>query len=123
MIQVERTDFVTLPVEDLERAERFYSEVLGLPKSQGREGMFAEFETGNTTISLFNFNAVGREVSTHGAPIALRVPDVEQARADLESRGIEFFGDILDSGVCHMAFFEDTEGNSLMLHRRYAPTA
>ena len=123
MIQIERTDFVTLPVEDLARAERFYSETLGLPKSQGREGVFAEFETGNTTISLFNFQNVGREVAGHGAPIALRVPDVEQARADLESRGVEFSGDILDSGVCHMAFFEDTEGNSLMLHRRYAPPA
>jgi len=123
LLQVERTDFVTLPVEDLERAERFYSEVLGLPKSQGREGMFAEFETGNTTISLFNFQAIGREVGKHGAPIALRVPDVEKARADLESRGIEFYGDILDSGVCHMAFFQDTEGNALMLHRRYAPPA
>jgi predicted enzyme related to lactoylglutathione lyase len=122
MIEIERTDFVTVPVEDLDRAERFYGEKLGLEKSQGREGMFAEFETGNLTISLFDFSKVGREIGSHGAPIALRVPDVEAARADLESRGIEFFGDILDSGVCHMAFFQDTEGNSLMLHRRYAPT-
>jgi predicted enzyme related to lactoylglutathione lyase len=121
LFQVERTDFVTVPVEDVGRAERFYSEILGLPKSQGREGMFAEFETGNTTISLFNFQSVGREVSSHGAPIALRVADVEAARAELESRGVEFFGDILDSGVCHMAFFQDSEGNALMLHRRYAP--
>jgi predicted enzyme related to lactoylglutathione lyase len=121
LIEVERTDFVTVPVEDLERAERFYSETLGLPRSQGREGMFAEFETGNLTISLFNFATVGREVGRHGAPIALRVPNVEAARSELESRGVEFYGDILDSGVCHMAFFQDTEGNALMLHRRYAP--
>jgi hypothetical protein len=27
----------------------------------------------------------------------------------------------VDTGVCHMAFFSDSEGNALMLHRRYAP--
>jgi catechol 2,3-dioxygenase-like lactoylglutathione lyase family enzyme len=57
----------------------------------------------------------------HTAYIALRVPDVEETRVDLEGKGVEFQGDTLDTGVCHMAFFNDPDGNSLMLHRRYAP--
>jgi predicted enzyme related to lactoylglutathione lyase len=51
------------------------------------------------------------------------VDDVAAARAALEQRGVEFSGDILDTGVCHMAFFADPDGNALMLHHRYAPRA
>jgi predicted enzyme related to lactoylglutathione lyase len=52
---------------------------------------------------------------------ALHVDDVGAARAELEGRGVEFAGDILDTGVCHMALFTDPDGNDLMLHSRYAP--
>jgi catechol 2,3-dioxygenase-like lactoylglutathione lyase family enzyme len=121
LIQIERTDFVSVPVEDLERAERFYSETLGLPRSKGMQGMFAEYETGNVTLFLFDPKSVGREVSPHRGPLALRVPDVAAARSTLEADGISFDGDTIDSGVCHMAFLNDTEGNVLMLHNRYAP--
>lgn len=55
------------------------------------------------------------------APPALHVEDVADARAELESKGITFNGDIIDTGVCHMALFEDPDGNDLMLHHRYAP--
>ena len=54
-------------------------------------------------------------------PIALQVDDVAAARALLESRGVAFHGDTLDTGVCHMALFSDPDGNALMLHHRYAP--
>jgi predicted enzyme related to lactoylglutathione lyase len=65
---------------------------------------------------------VGREFEgPHTAHIALRVPDVAEARRELEGKGVEFEGEILDTGVCHMAFFKDPDGNALMLHRRYAP--
>ena len=43
------------------------------------------------------------------------------AREALEAKGVAFDGEILDTGVCHMAFFQDPDGNALMLHRRYAP--
>jgi predicted enzyme related to lactoylglutathione lyase len=121
LIRVERTDFVSVPVQDLERAEQFYGAALGLSKSRGEPGVFAEFETGNLTLQLFVPKAIGREVAPHGGPIALRVPDVAVARAELEDAGVLFDGEIIDSGVCHMALFEDPEGNLLMLHRRYAP--
>ena len=54
-------------------------------------------------------------------PLALQVEDVAAARTELESRGVSFRGDIIDSGVCHMANFEDPDGNSYVLHHRYAP--
>lgn len=118
---VERTDFVSVPVTDMERSIRFYGETLGL--DQIGEGGYPEFQIGeNVSLYLIDLTSVGREFSgPHTAYIALRVPDVSEARAELEGRGVTFAGDTYDSGVCHMAFFHDPDGNSLMLHRRYAP--
>lgn len=115
-------DFVTLPTADFERAVEFYGSVLGLEESV-RYGKMpgVEFETGSLTISIIESSAFGLEFSPHGHPIALHVDDVEAARAELESRGVEFTADTLDSGVCHMAGFKDPDGNALMLHCRYAP--
>ena len=117
---VERTDFVSVPVEDMERAKRFYSEKLGIQSPNLDEG-WPEFETGNVSIYLVDPTRFGQEFRPNVAHIALRVADVAAERARLEQAGVEFFGEIRDTGVCHMAFFQDTEGNALMLHRRYAP--
>jgi predicted enzyme related to lactoylglutathione lyase len=51
--------------------------------------------------------------------VALRVPDVDAARAALEAKGVEFDGETITTRVCRMAFFKDPDGNSLMLHRRF----
>ncbi|MGI8749345.1 MAG: VOC family protein [Thermoleophilaceae bacterium] len=114
-------DFTMLPTRDFDAAVEFYGTVLGLPctKRYGRVPG-AEFETGNLTLVVFDFSAVGREVA-NGGPVALRVDDVESARGELESRGVSFIGETMDSGVCHQAFFEDPDGNTLILHHRYAP--
>jgi len=118
---VERTDFISVPVRDMERSKRFYAETLGLPSPSLDEGGWPEFETGNVSLYLVDPTNMGREfVGPHTGYIALRVPDVTETRAVLEGKGVEFEGDILDTGVCHMAFFRDPDGNALMLHRRYA---
>ena len=80
-----------------------------------------EFETGTLTIAIMQSDAFGLEFQPHGHPIALHVPDVGVARAELEGRGVTFAADTIDSGVCHMAHFRDPDGNVLMLHSRYAP--
>ena len=121
MIDVERADFVSVPVQDMERAKRFYSETLGISSPNLDEG-WPEFETGNVSLYLVDPTRFGQEFRPHGAHIALRVSDVAAARAKLEEAGIEFHGETRDTGVCQMAFFSDSEGNALMLHRRYAPT-
>lgn len=115
-------DFVGMPTRDLEGAVAFYGDVLGLHRSVYMpDNHFAEFETGNVTLSVYNATEMGMEHHANPNPIALRVPDVAQVRATLEGRGVEFRGEMLDTGVCHMAFFTDPDGNALMLHRRYAP--
>ena len=116
------TDFVAVATKDMDRAERFYGEVLGLPLSK-RWGRMpaAEFETGTLTIAVMQSDAFGMEFRANNHPIALRVDDVAAARAELESRGVQFKTEIIDSGVCHQAFFEDPDGNVLGLHHRYAP--
>jgi predicted enzyme related to lactoylglutathione lyase len=115
-------DFVGIPTHDLERAVEFYGQTLGLPCSVHMpERNFAEFETGNLTINLMDAEKMGLEHNTYKNPIALHVDDVAAARAELEARGVQFDMDTFDSGVCHMAFFRDPDGNSLMLHHRYAP--
>ena len=119
---VERTDFVSVPVADMARARRFYAETLALPPVGGSDEAWPEFQLGeNVSLYLIDPANIGEQFTApHSSHIALRVPDVAAAREELESRGVEFHGDILDTGVCHMAFFTDTEGNALMLHRRYA---
>ncbi len=119
-------DFVSVPVTDLDAARAFYRDVLGLKPSQvyqrrGQPAMGAEFETGTVTISLLDVAAIGREFRANVLPIAFRVDDVAAARAELEAKGVAFQADTLDSGVCHMAFFADPDGNALVLHHRYAP--
>jgi predicted enzyme related to lactoylglutathione lyase len=121
-ISIGPVDFVGLPTSDLEVAARFYGETLGLRRSVFiPERNYAEFETENLTLSIFNAAKMGLEHSRNPNPIALHVDDVARARAALEENGVEFKGDILDTGVCHMAFFADPDGNALMLHHRHAP--
>ena len=114
-------DFVYLPTRDLDAAMAFYGETLELPRSAYNGRNHAEFETGNLTISLLHAESAGLRHSVSPNPIALHVEDVAAARATLEERGVTFEGDIVDSGVCHMAFFADADGHALMLHHRYAP--
>ncbi|HZH24346.1 MAG TPA: VOC family protein [Solirubrobacteraceae bacterium] len=121
-------DFVSIPTTDLAASMAFYGEVLGLERSsvwqgRGQDPVGAEFETGSLTLALLDSAKLGIAVHRNNHPIALRVDDVEAARAELESRGVEFKADTLDSGVCHQAFFEDPAGNTLALHHRYAPRA
>jgi predicted enzyme related to lactoylglutathione lyase len=123
---ITRVDFVSVPTRDLEVAREFYGTVLGLPPSsvyqRGSEPpLGAEFETGNLTLSVVVAEKVGIEFQPNKVPIALHVDDIEAARAELESRGVTFSADTLDTGVCYMAFFQDPDGNALMLHHRYAP--
>ncbi len=115
-------DFILVSTRDFDRAVAFYGTTLGLPLS-ARYGQRpgAEFETGSLTIAVIESEAFGIEPRANNHPIALQVDDVEAARAELESRGVSFQADTLDTGVCHMASFEDPDGNALMLHHRYAP--
>lgn len=115
-------DFAAISTKDLPKAVEFYGEMLGLPRSVYlQERNYAEFETGNLTLSVIDAEKMGMEHQARGHEIALHVDDVEAARKTLEERGVQFRGDTFDTGVCHMALFNDPDGNPLMLHHRYAP--
>jgi catechol 2,3-dioxygenase-like lactoylglutathione lyase family enzyme len=120
VIDVEKVDFVSIPTRDVVRSRRFYGEVLGLPT---RRSSPDEFETSNLTLGLWQPEAEDVAFSPSTAGIALRVPDVAAARQALEEHGVEFLGETVDTGICHMGFFYDPDGNVLILHRRYAPLA
>jgi predicted enzyme related to lactoylglutathione lyase len=115
-------DFVPFSTQDIDKAIDFYGSRLGLHRSvYVPERHYAEFETGNVTLSIVEGEAMGIGHHVHRIAVALHVDDVAAARSALEGRGVQFQGDILDTGVCHMAFFADPDGNALMLHHRYAP--
>lgn len=115
-------DFATVFVTDYPAAVEFYGQTLGLEHSVDYGKIPAgEFETGNLTLQVLDAASVGREFQASGHPIAFHVEDVEATRAELESKGVKFLADTMDSGVCHMAHFTDPDGNALMIHHRYAP--
>jgi catechol 2,3-dioxygenase-like lactoylglutathione lyase family enzyme len=116
-MQVEQIDFVSVPTRDNARAIAWYRDVLGLPVSEYSEG---EVETPNVTIAFWNPEVEGEEFLPNAAGFALRVADVEAAVEEVRAAGGEVMG-IVDSGVCHMGFVKDPDGNTLILHRRYAP--
>jgi predicted enzyme related to lactoylglutathione lyase len=119
---VSGTDFICVPTRDYDAAAKFYGEVLGLQFGKRWGDMPAgEFETGNLTIAVMQSDAFGQQFSPHSLPVALHVDDVAAAKGELESQGVEFMTDIIDSGVCHQAIFRDPDGNALGIHHRYAP--
>jgi catechol 2,3-dioxygenase-like lactoylglutathione lyase family enzyme len=116
---IERLDFVGVPSRDAARTREFYAGTLGLRQDPKAEN---EFWVGETCIGIWEPERAGMEFTPQrNAHLALHVDDVAAARAELEGKGVEFLGETLDTGVCHMALFRDPDGNDLMLHRRYAP--
>jgi len=116
---ISKTDFVGIPSRDAERSRRFYVETLGLrPDPHGQY----EFWAGDTCFGIWEPEKTGMKFAPQkNAHPALHVDDVAAVRAELEAKGVEFNGQTLDTGVCHMALFTDPDGNDLMLHNRYAP--
>ena len=117
-----RVDFVAVPTQDRDLVDRFYGETLGLERAPHSTESWVEYETGNVTLALVRPEQIGQPFAPlPGGTIAFRVADVEAAKKELETAGVEFPSGVIDSGVCHIAPFEDPAGNGLMLHRRYAP--
>jgi catechol 2,3-dioxygenase-like lactoylglutathione lyase family enzyme len=118
-MKVQRIDFVAIPSRDAARSVEFYVGTLGLRPDEHRR---LEFWAGEQCLNIWEPERFGEEFQPQKtAHLAFQVDDVEQARKELEAKGVEFEGETLDTGVCHMAMFFDPDGNALMLHKRYAP--
>jgi catechol 2,3-dioxygenase-like lactoylglutathione lyase family enzyme len=117
-MDVERVDFVSFLTQDIARAKQFYSEVLGLEiETEGESDM--ELRAGQVTLDVFDPSSIGQPFAPSPAGLALRVADVDAARAELEAKGVVFDGETIETGVCRQAWFKDPDGNALMLHRRF----
>jgi len=117
-MNVERVDFVSFLTQDIARAKRFYSEVLGLEiETEGECDL--ELRAGQVTLDIFDPSSIGQPFAPSPAGLALRVGDVDAARAELEEKGVVFDGETIETGVCKQAWFKDPDGNALMLHRRF----
>jgi catechol 2,3-dioxygenase-like lactoylglutathione lyase family enzyme len=116
-MQVECVDFVSVPTRDPARAVAWYRDVLGLQVSEHTDG---EVEAPGLTLSFWSPEEQGEKFVANEAGIGLRVPDVNAAVEEARSAGVEVMG-IEDSGVCHMGFIRDLDGNVIILHRRYVP--
>ena len=117
-MDVERVDFVSFLTQDIARAKQIYSEVLGLEiETEGESDM--EFRAGQVTLDIFDPSSIGQPFAPSPAGLALRVADVDAARAELEAQGVVFDGETIETGVCRQAWFKDPDGNALMLHRRF----
>ena len=117
-MQVERVDFVSVLTQDLPRAKRFYTELVGLEvETEGDSDL--ELRCGQVTLDVFDPSSIGQPFAPSPAGLALRVEDVDAARAELESKGVVFDGETIETGVCKQAWFKDPDGNALMLHRRF----
>ena len=118
MIEIQRVDFVSVLTRDIPRAKRFYGDTLGLElESEGEHDL--EFRCGQVTLDVFDPSSIGQDFAPSPAGLALRVPDVDAARATLERVGVVFDGDTIVTSVCKQAWFKDPDGNALMLHRRF----
>ena len=121
MSLISKADFVAVPSTDWKRSRAFYVDTLGLRPDETGD---AEFWVGEQCFGIYEPTTYGIEFAPQkNAHIALHVDDVAAARSELEAKGVEFPGDTFDTGVCHMAFFQDPDGNDLMLHHRYTPRA
>jgi predicted enzyme related to lactoylglutathione lyase len=116
---MDKLDFVAVPSTDSDRTRAFYVDTLGL---RADDKASYEFWIGDTCFGIWEPARMGMEFApSKNAHPAIHVEDVAATRAELEEKGVEFLGETLDTGVCHMALFTDPDGNDLMLHHRYAP--
>jgi catechol 2,3-dioxygenase-like lactoylglutathione lyase family enzyme len=121
-MQVERIDYIRVPVTDMDAANHFYADLLGLrrnPNSPSDD--WVEYELGNATLAVMTPHSHDYEFSPlPPSTIALRVADVAAAKAELEAAGLEV-DEMWDSGACRGAGVTDPAGNRILLHHRYAP--
>jgi catechol 2,3-dioxygenase-like lactoylglutathione lyase family enzyme len=122
LIDVQRVDYIRVPVKNIEEAKQFYGDALGLtenPNSPADD--WVEYEVGNVTLAVMTPHTHDYEFEPlPPGTITLRVPDVAEAKAKLESAGVEV-NEMWDSGKCRGAGVRDPSGNAILLHHRYAP--
>lgn len=121
MRAIDRVLETILYVDDLEAAERFYADVLGLVLDSRKAGIFAFFKCGDGMLLLFDPRAArqGRSVPAHGAEgpghacFAVAEADLDAWRARLCAAGVEIEHEAVWPRGGRSFYFRDPAGNSL----------
>src|SRR6185295_6617508 len=79
---------VMIPVEDLERAKRFYRDVLGIPFLFEAPPQMAFFMCGSVRL-LVGVLPEGQRAQ-RGSAIYFRVQDIHAVHSSLSAKGVEF---------------------------------
>jgi predicted enzyme related to lactoylglutathione lyase len=122
-MKVKAVDFVAYTVSDMNRAEAFYRDVLGLnvltPRGEpGTRGNgFMELEAGGTAIGLTQMEPLPN------AAMALAVDDVREAIEELRGQGVTVGMEPVETGDCFIAAISDPDGNQIIIHQRKDGTA
>ena len=108
---------VSLSVDSADKAERFYSEKLGLRKLY-RFGNLVFFDCGG--VRLFIEQSTSQPFVPTGSVLYFRIPDISEAFREFSKRGVVFNDTphLIASMEDHdlwMAFFNDPAGNTLAL--------
>lgn len=115
MLRLRRLDHVYYWTRDLDRAVKFYRDVLGLELLRKEGSSWAEFETGTIRLALHG-GIEGRPVQAGGATAVFEVDDLLEAKAALEERGVEFLDHLGEiEGYARFTSFLDPDGNTVQM--------
>jgi predicted enzyme related to lactoylglutathione lyase len=116
---LKKVAFTMYPVEDINRARKFYENKLGLTVGKiSDNGAWVEYDLPEGGCLALTTLAEGVKPSTDfGGSIAFEVDNLDDLVSRLKAEGIEFKLDIFSSPVCRMAVLVDSEGNAVTLHQ------
>jgi predicted enzyme related to lactoylglutathione lyase len=108
-------DHVYYWTSDMERAVRFYRDVVGLALLRREGDRWALFDAAGPRFALHGLME-GHAVSSGGATAVFAVDDLDKARLVLEQRGVRFHERVGEvSGYARFASFSDPDGNTVQV--------
>lgn len=111
--------FTMYPVQDIDRARKFYEETLGLAVGKiSSGGAWIEYDLpGGGCFAITNLAQGVNPSANAGGSVAFEVDDLDALVTKLKSKNVKFKLDIFASPVCRMAVIIDSEGNAVTLHQ------
>ena len=117
-IPIKEIAFVFHPVTDIERARKFYEELLGL-----KRGLQVEFAPGQWWIE---YDIAGQALGISNAMpdgkpqacLTLEVADLDASLKTVKDSGVPLAFDVMEFPPCRMFGIKDPDGNQIGLHQR-----
>lgn len=123
--RVAGVDAIYYQAKDLDRATKFYVDLLGMAPTMPMPGFGAEWTLPNgESFGIMKLpDTMQSEFGRYwhdGSGVMFACEDLDQTVAAAKARGVKFHkdGEIAETPICHMVFGEDSEGNTFALHKR-----